>query len=110
MIDDASLGRFKSYAERLQEEKQTLTFFITTQDTATNQSYYYYLVISALLYDRFVKAMEMGVIPDFAVIVERGPGMPSQAIKDKMKLYYGFDHDKQVEEGNFPFNNDNAAQ
>ena len=79
------------YEKRLKEERKTNVYYlpITTRD---GRNHYSYIVVSALLHEQFVKAVEMNQVPDYAVVVERGFGEPTDQVKKKMKDFYGFDH------------------
>jgi len=83
--------RLPSHQQRLAAEKKVNVYFIPGQDKQGGLMYLY-AVCSALLHEPFVEAVRMGAIPDFAVVVEMGSGEPGQAVKDKMREYYGFDH------------------
>lgn len=93
MIEPESLGSFSRYAKRYEEEKKVRVYYVPVANADASKRYYFYVVISALLHDKFMQAMDYGVIPDFAVVVEQGEGDPTPEVKDKMKRYYGFDHD-----------------
>lgn len=93
MVNQESLGKFASYARRYEEEKKIRVYYIPMVDRDTQEHSYFYVVASALLHDKFMEAMDYGVVPDFAVVVEEGEGHPTDAVKDKMKRYYNFDHD-----------------
>ena len=79
------------YAKRLAEERKTNVYYlpITTKD---GRNHYSYIIVSALLHEKFVQAVEMNQVPDYAVVIERGFGEPSDDVKKKMKDFYGFDH------------------
>lgn len=85
--------KFQSYK---QQQLQIVTYYITAKDKVGNP-FYYYAVIHASQKEQFLRVIrEYGFIPDFAAIVEKGPGEPSRKVKDKMLEYYGFDHDEEV--------------
>lgn len=81
-----------THQQRLAAEKKVNIYFIPGRgrDGAPR---YAYVVSSALLHTQFVEAVRSGVIPDFAVVVEEGSGIPpAEEIKAKMLKLYGFNH------------------
>ena len=86
---DRSLPSFQA---RLAAEKKVNVYYIPGQDNSGNTRFAY-VVCSAFLHDQFVNCVRDGDIPDYAVIVETGTGEPDETIKEKIKAYYGFDHD-----------------
>ncbi len=90
-----------SFRKNLEEEKKVRVYYVCSQDSE-GTPIYCYAVVSALLHDKFLAALEYGQVPDFAVVVEMGKGEPTQAVKDKMKQYYNFDHDLHVANSNVP--------
>lgn len=92
-IESFELDRaLPSHQARLAAEKKTNVYFVPGTDRNGNPNYVY-AVCSSMLHDEFVSAVRDGVVPDYAVVVEIGNGEPSQQVKDKIKLYYGFDTD-----------------
>ena len=79
------------YAKRFEEERKTNVYYLPIT-TKNGENHYSYIMVSALLHEQFVKAVEMNQVPDYAVVVERGYGEPSDDVKQKMKDFYGFDH------------------
>lgn len=90
------------YKLKYEEAKKINVYFIPAYDESVNKDMYYYAIASAQLHEQMMYCLEKGDIPHFAVIVEKGYGLPSQEIKAKIKSYYGFDHD-------FYANNDNKS-
>ncbi len=83
--------RHPTHQQRLAAEKQVNVYFIPGKDKKGN-AHYAFVVCSALLHDKFVESVREGVIPEFAVVVETGDGLPPPGeIKKKMLAYYGFD-------------------
>ena len=83
-----------SHQQRLAKEKQVNVYFLPGKGRDGSPRYAY-VVSSALLHDEFMKAINSGVIPDFAVVAEQGSGLPPpEEIKKKMLEYYGFEHQK----------------
>ena len=88
------------HRKRLNEEKKTNVYFLQMQNDQ-GARHYFYVVASALLHEQFGKALELNQIPDFAVVVQQGSGVPTDEVKQKMLDFYGFDHeayDKKVAE------------
>lgn len=94
------VSKFSGYAQRLEEEKKIRVYYIPAYNPVKQSNEFFYAVVSSLLHEKFMEALEFGVIPDFAVVVETGDGEPTPEIKDKMKRYYGFDHDLHAANSN----------
>jgi len=90
------------YRERYEAQKKTNVYFIPAHDDEKDMPMFFYAIVSATLHEDMMYALSRGDIPHFAVIVEKGYGIPTQEIKDKIKMHYGFDHDLHA-------NNDNAS-
>lgn len=103
---DSSPSKF--FKERLAEEKRIQVYFISGTNN-TGGTTYVYAVASAALHDKVIAALKSGVIPDFVVIVEMGDGEPSAEVKEKIKTYYGFDHDYHANNDNFIPLDDSAS-
>ena len=96
------------YSKRYNEEKQIRVYYLPIELHEGGQKYMY-VAASSLLHEQFMSALEMKQIPDFAVVVARGDGQPSNDIKQKMKQFYGFDHDAFAADPDTYFNTSNAA-
>lgn len=83
------------YAKRLEEEKKIKIFYIPFT-LGDGSQYYAYIAVSALLEKQFIEAIEYNQIPDYSVVIARGPGNPPQDLKDRMKQFYGFDHEEYL--------------
>lgn len=88
------------YREKYEAQKKINVYYIPGHDDERNMPMFFYVIASSTLHNDMMYALAQGDIPHFAVIVESGYGQPSQEIKDKIKLHYGFDHDLHA-------NNDN---
>lgn len=77
---------------RLHDAQKMVNVYYLTCEDSTGKPIYAYVCANAMLHDNFMAAIEKSVIPDFAVVVEKGYGIPGDAVKEKMKSYYGFDH------------------
>ena len=84
--------RMPSHQQRLAAEKKTNVYFLPGKN-ASGAAGYVYVVSSAILHEDFIATIQLGVIPPYAVVVERGMGEPDENVKKKMLDYYGFDHD-----------------
>ena len=84
-----------SYLEcaRSREHAKAVSVYFVPGKVKDGRSTYVYAVVRASLNERFLQALQQGIIPDFAVVVESGYGEPTEEVKQKMKKYYGFDHD-----------------
>lgn len=83
----------KPYSFSYDAAKKIHVYFIPAVDKNDNSRLYFYAIASALLHENMLRCLAAGDIPHFAVIVEKGRGEPSAEVKEKIKAYYGFDHD-----------------
>lgn len=90
------------YKAKYEAAKKINVYFIPAFDEKQNKDMYYYAIASAQLHEQMMHCLAKGDIPHFAVVVEKGYGIPSQETKAKIKSYYGFDHDMYA-------NNDNRV-
>ena len=97
------------YREKYEAQKKINVYFIPASHDETKEKMFFYAIVSASLHDEMLQCLNEGIIPDFAVIVERGEGIPSQEVKDKIKAYYGFDHDLHAKNDNRPAPQSEAA-
>lgn len=81
------------YREKYDAQKKVNVYYIPAVDSENNQPMFFYAITSASLHEQMMHNLFHGNIPNFAVIVEKGYGEPSDEIKDRMKAYYGFDHE-----------------
>ena len=91
------MERLPHYREKYEAAKKINVYFIPYQDEEAGQPAFYYAICSALLHEQMISCLKSGIIPHYAVIVEKGMGVPTQAIKAKIKDHYGFDHDAQLQ-------------
>ncbi len=96
------------YREQYEAQKKINVYFIPAHDDEKDMPMFFYAIASAMLHSDMMHALSAGDIPNFAVIVEKGYGEPSQEIKDKIKLHYGFDHDLHANNDNTAFADDKA--
>jgi hypothetical protein len=82
------------YAEYKKSKDQIINIYFVPGTDSTGQRTYSFCVIDASLDKKFFQALEAGYFPNFAVIVESGYGVPSEAVKAKMKRYFDFDLDE----------------
>lgn len=90
------------YKSKYEAAKKINVYFVPGFDEERMTPVYYYVIASALLHDVIMESLNQGIIPHFAVIVEKGDGVPTAEVKGKIKSYYGFDHDYHA-------SNDNSA-
>jgi hypothetical protein len=81
------------YKSKYEAAKKINVYFIPALDEERGEKLYFYAIASASLHDQMMYCLQKGEIPHFAVIVEKGAGEPTAAVKNKIKDYYGFDHD-----------------
>ncbi len=90
------------YKSKYEAAKKVNVYYVPAFDSARNIPVFFYAIASAMLHEQMSDCIRKGFIPEFAVIVEKGEGVPTSAVKEKMKAYYGFDHD-------FHASNDNST-
>src|SRR5579872_6504430 len=91
--------RLPSHQQRLAEEKRVNIYFVPGTDKNGN-AHYAYIASSALLHTQFMDIIRTGLIPDFAVVVEEGSGMPpEEEIREKMLKLYGFESEDEKPQG-----------
>ncbi|NBX02693.1 MAG: hypothetical protein EBR02_01235 [Alphaproteobacteria bacterium] len=91
--DSDFMQNLPHYRMKYNAEKKIHVYFVPAHDTAKNEKMYFYVVASEMLHDETMRCLKHGDIPYFAVVVEKGYGQPDATVKDKIKAYYGFDHD-----------------
>lgn len=91
---DNMMENLPHYRSKYDAAKKIHVYFIPGVDTKTSEKIYFYAIASELLHDEMMRCLKQGDIPHFAVVVDRGKGEPTAEIKQKIKLYYGFDHDE----------------
>lgn len=77
--------------EAFRERKVRVYYLRSTNHEGT--PIWAYAVVSSLLHEQFMAALQENQVPDYAVIANMGEGEPSEEEKNTMKAYYGFDHD-----------------
>jgi hypothetical protein len=82
------------YRDKYEAAKKINVYFIPAKDERDNSDVYFYAIASQSLHEQMMYSIDKGDIPFFAVVVEKGTGKPNLEVKDKIKAYYGFDHDK----------------
>ena len=91
--DQFMMERLPHYRSKYDEAKKIHVYFIPARNTRTSQPLYFYAIASSMLHDEMLRCLKHGDIHDFAVVVEKGEGAPNAETKEKIKAYYGFDHD-----------------
>ena len=97
--DDRIMERLPHYRAHYDAAKKIHVYFIPAIDKRENEKIYFYAIASEMLHHEMMRCLAHGDIPHFAVVVEKGTGEPSSATKQKIKEYYGFDHDQQAARG-----------
>lgn len=82
------------YRDKYEAAKKINVYFIPAKDERDGSDVYFYAIASQSLHQQMMYSIDKGDIPFFAVVVEKGTGKPSLEVKDKIKAYYGFDHDE----------------
>jgi hypothetical protein len=91
---DKLMENLPHYKAQYNAAKEIHVYYIPATDAQTGTPIYFYAIASEMLHGEMMKALEKGVIPHFAVVVEKGNGIPPKdEVKAKIKAYYGFDHD-----------------
>ena len=81
------------YREKYDAAKKIHVYFVPAFDSQRNEKIYFYAIASELLHAEMMRCLKHGDIPHFAVVVDKGIGVPTPEVKAKIKAYYGFDHD-----------------
>ena len=91
---DDFMEHLPHYRNKYDAAKKIHVYFVPGFDEVKKQRIYYYAIASESLHEETLRCLKHGDIPHFAVVVEKGMGEPTPEVKDKIKLYYGFDHDE----------------
>lgn len=87
------MERLPHYRSKYNAAKKIHVYYIPARDRGTGKKTYFYAITSELLHEEMLRCLKDGVIPHFAAVVEKGEGEPTREIKEKIKAFYGFDHD-----------------
>ncbi len=90
---DNMMEQLPHYRSKYDAAKKIHVYFIPAIDNKQDQRMYFYAIASEMLHTEMLQSLKQGIIPHFAVVVEKGYGEPSAEVKTKVKSYYGFDHD-----------------
>ena len=93
--DQDMMENLPHYKSKYEAAKKIDVYYIPAFDEGRGEEMYYYAIASALLAEQMMGCLKKGFIPHFAVIVEKGYGTPTREVKEKIRDYYGFDHDFQ---------------
>lgn len=93
MPPEGMMENLPHYRSKYDAAKKIHVYFIPAMDNDEGKKMYFYAIASEMLHDDMMKSLKLGVIPHYAVVVEKGHGEPTKEIKEKIKAYYGFDHD-----------------
>ena len=91
---ESMMEQLPYYKQKYEEAKKINVYFIPATDERSGEDVYFYAIASQSLHNEMMYSIGKGDIPFFAVVVEKGKGKPSLEVKDKIKAYYGFDHDR----------------
>ena len=81
------------YRSKYNEAKKIHVYFVPAMDKERGEKMYFYAIANEMLHEEMMRCLKHGDIPHFAVVVEKNYGEPTPEIKEKIKAYYGFDHD-----------------
>lgn len=93
MSDDNFMEKLPHYRAKYDAAKKIHVYYIPGVDKQNGQKLFFYAIASEMLHEDMMRCLKDGSIPHFAVVVEKGTGIPSAEVKEKIKAYYGFDHD-----------------
>lgn len=98
MTDDTEnmMEKLPYYRAQYDAAKKIHVYYIPATDQKRGEKMYFYAIASAVLHDEMLRCLKLGDIPHFAAVVEKGYGEPSSETKQKIKTYYGFDHDLEA--------------
>jgi hypothetical protein len=94
---DNMMESLPHYRAKYDAAKKIHVYFVPAVDQRDAKPMYFYAIASELLHDNMMKCIKEGDIPHFAVVVEKGYGEPTGEVKEKIKSFYGFDHDAAFE-------------
>lgn len=94
--NDNMMQELPHYRAKYDAAKKIHVYYIPGIDKKTKGKIYFYAIASELLHDEMMRCLKLGDIPHFAAVVEKGAGEPTPEVKEKIKAYYGFDHDKEA--------------
>lgn len=98
--DESMMEKLPHYRAKYDAAKKIHVYFIPANDEQTGKELYFYAIASAALHPEMMRCLDKGDIPHFAVVVEKGQGQPTTETKEKIKAYYGFDHDASANSAN----------
>ena len=95
MVSDDSdfMERLPHYRSKYDAAKKIHVYFVPGLDKQRECKIYYYAIANEMLHNEMMLSIKQGIIPHYAVVVQKGDGEPTQEVKAKIKAYYGFDHD-----------------
>lgn len=98
--------KLESHREQKALEAQITVYYLETFETSTQRECYFYMVCMSVLNEKMLNCLVANEYPDFALIVAKGYGKPTQEVKAKIREYYGFDHDIDENPNPIFFNKD----
>ena len=97
------------YRAKYDAAKKIHVYFVPARDEERGEKMYFYAIASEQLHEDMMRSLKHGDIPHFAVVVQKGHGEPTDEVKEKIKSYYGFDHDHYAAgKGDAPISNASA--
>jgi hypothetical protein len=87
------MEKLPHYRAKYDAAKKIHVYYIPARDQQAGAKMYFYAIASELLHEDMMKSLKHGDIPHFAVVVAKGQGEPTDEVKERIKSYYGFDHD-----------------
>lgn len=93
-VPDDFMENLPHYRSKYDAAKKIHVYFVPGFDEAKKEKIFYYAIANEMLHEETLKCLKQGDIPHFAVVVEKGVGEPTPETKEKIKDYYGFDHDE----------------
>lgn len=94
---DNMMEQLPHYRAKYDAAKKIHVYFVPAFDQQRKEKMYFYAIASELLHEEMMRCLQVGDIPHFAVVVEKGLGEPTPETKAKVKAYYGFDHDQYAQ-------------
>lgn len=94
---DNMMERLPHYRAKYDAAKKIHVYYVPGFDTENKQRIYFYAIASEMLHSEMMRSLKTGEIPHFAVVVAKGTGEPTDEVKERIKAYYGFDHDAVAE-------------
>jgi hypothetical protein len=99
---DDMMEKLPHYRAKYDAAKKIHVYYVPARDEQKGETMYFYAIASEMLHDEMMRSLKQGDIPHFAVVVQKGYGEPTSEVKERIKTYYGFDHDYYAAGGSEP--------